>query len=166
MAAAVIVGLPRGWTPVGRMAWVAALGLAAVFLLVNAFCGLTDVAFAHAGPRPLPTAAQRVGAFFGGVAATLAVTVLINRCFGVPAEPAYLGAWGALYVVASTGRPWSLFATVRKTAALGLVPSDRYARLILASVGLLLIGAALWARASDACHLTCVGTDGATRIRL
>jgi hypothetical protein len=143
MAAAVVVGLPRGWAPMRRTAWAAALGLAAVFLLVNAFCGWTDVAFPHPGPPRPPTAAQRVGAFVGGVAIMFSAAIAIIRWQLVPAEPAFLGSWGALILLASTGRPWLLFATVRARGVVGLASSDRYARLILAALGLLLIGVAL-----------------------
>jgi len=143
IAAGVAVGLPRGWAPIRRTAWAAALGVAAVFLLVNAFWGLIDVAFPDPGPRRPPTAAQRVGVFFGGVAIMFSAAIAMVRWQQVPAEPAVLGAWGALILLASSGRPWLLFATVRERGVVALASGDRYARLILASLGLLLIGVAV-----------------------
>ena len=148
VAAAVVVGLPRDWAPMKRTAWAAALGVAAIFLLVNAFSGLTDVAFPRRTPRRPPTALQRGGVFLGSTAVVLSAAIWIIRWYGVPAVPAFVGAWGAFYLVASTGRPWLLFATIRErgTLGLGFISSERYARLMLASLGLLAIGATLLIR--------------------
>ena len=74
--------------------------------------------------------------YLATLTAAILVTAVLDERFDVDSEQAVLVFLGGLFVIASSGRPWWLFQTVRALRWFPFVGSDAVLRLLLLVVGL------------------------------
>jgi hypothetical protein len=96
----------------------------------------------------MPLGEITFGQFLRGYVAMLVSVVglalALERWAGIDGHRTIYVACGALFLLASTGRPRSLFAVIRHTGWFAAIESDRAMRLLLALLGTLLVGAGLF----------------------
>ena len=88
--------------------------------------------------RELPGVA-RFAIYLTLVVALVLVDRVIEQQYGFKRMPVILGELGVIYLIASSGRPWWLYATVRRLGWFRGVESDRAMRGILAVFGAVLV---------------------------
>jgi hypothetical protein len=74
--------------------------------------------------------------YLAALAAATVITVALDERFDVDAEQTVLVFLGGLFVLASSGRPWWLFQTVRTLRWFSFVRSDVVLRTLLFCMGL------------------------------
>jgi len=145
-------GLTREWPDAARIAWGLGLlgsGIGGVFLLVVGLGVVSDETLAsrYAGEQR----SLRTGHFFAVYVGMLVVGVggaaVAERWYGLPAERSILVSCGGMFLLAATGRPWWLYATIRRLGWFAAITNDIAMRLLLAVIGVGLIAGGLLAKA-------------------
>jgi hypothetical protein len=131
----------------GRPPWVGYLWiatmilslLAAPILIGNGLGLFSSEVLASSGTGRAPTAGQWVTVYFGTVVTIVSVGLGLHWILGVGLVRA--GSWlsAAMFLLASVGWPWWLFATVRRTGWFAFIRDDRHIRIILCSIALVLL---------------------------
>lgn len=149
-ANAVDEGLTQPWPMWARASWASGLilgTLTAVFLLLTGLGILTNERLRDRGDGSSPNRGRvTVGVFITVYVAILILAVSLafglKGLYHVPAERTVPVSLGGMYLVASTGRPWWLYETVRRVRWFALFESDAVMRVVLAVIGagLVLVG--------------------------
>ena len=146
-------GLTRAWPNGAQIAWGLGLlgsALGGVFLLVVGLGVVSDETLAsrYAGEQR----SLRTGHFFAVYVGMLVVgvggAVVAERWYGLPSERGILLTCGGVFLLAAMGRPWWLYAAIRRLGWFAAITNDIAMRLLLAVIGAGLIAGALLARAS------------------
>jgi hypothetical protein len=151
MANAVDTGFTHGWSGWGRGLWASALiaaGGAGVLVLLSGLGVLTTPALTGARLTAGTdgsnlTVGTFVSVYVGILVGCIVSAVVLKARAGVPAERTILAVCGAVFLVAACGRPWWLYATVRRVRWFALIRSDRAMRAILVTLGVALVAAAV-----------------------
>jgi len=146
-AAAVDRGLTRPWPELARASWGVGLIIGvfvAVFLLATGLGFLTDETLSEAGDPSSPHRARvTVRLFITVYAATLVLAVGLafglEALYGINSYRTIAVSCGTMFLVASTGRPWWLFETIRRVRWFALIQRDSVMRTLLAAIGVLCI---------------------------
>lgn len=146
MAIGVDAGLTQDWAKWAKVAWVLAMlvGLmAAVFTLLNAVGLLTSESLADRGSIRPDGKELRLWHFItvyaGSLLASLALAVWLEQTRGVDGERTMMGAAGALFLIASSDRPWWVYETIRRLGWFDTIESDRWMRRGLGLLGAVLV---------------------------
>lgn len=149
-ANAVDEGLTQPWPMWARAIWAFGLilgTLTAVFLLLTGLGILTNERLREVGDGSSPNRDRvTVGVFITVYVAVLILAVSLafglEGLYHVPAVRTVPVFLGGMYLVASTGRPWWLYETVRRVRWFALFESDGVMRVVLAVIGagLVLVG--------------------------
>lgn len=154
MATSVDHGFTRGWAGWVRAIWVFALivgVLAAVALFANGMGIVTSESLAGSVSSSEPERGRVLSAkyFFAVYAGSLFLVVTIalwmHRTYHISDERAMEGVGGALFLLASSGRPWWLYYTFRRLGWFAAIESDATMRIVLGVIGAGLILLALTA---------------------
>jgi hypothetical protein len=143
MVRAVDSGLTHAWSSSLRGAWVFGM-IALVFagvlaLLVGAglLSSATLAAVGTPGERS-PTLTQFIAVYAGFLAIGIGSGIYFER-FGIKIERSALVTVGVLYGIAAIGRPWWLFATLRRLGWFKTIGNDSHMRMVLAGLAALLV---------------------------
>jgi len=142
-ANAVDRGLTRPWPGWARAAWAGGLilgVLAALFLLLTGLGVLTDEALSETGdPSSLHRGKTTVGVFITVYVATLVTAVALalglESLYDIQGEGTILVFCGAMFLLASTGKPWWLYETIRRVRWFAFIERDAVMRAVLAVIG-------------------------------
>jgi len=148
MASAVDAGFTRDFPSWARSAWALTLmaGIfAAVTLVANALGVLTAqrLGIEPSGKPSQPGRTLRVWHFvtiYGGslvIVASLALA--LENIFGISSEAGLLSGCGTMFLVAASGRPWWLYATIRRLGWFAAITSDKWMKTTLAVLGIVLL---------------------------
>lgn len=143
MANAVDAGVTRAWPDWERGLWAWTLigsVIGGIRLLMNGLGILTTEVLNDGSIRPGTEEPElTVGTFVSIYVAILVVSVVsalvLKSKAGIPGERTILVVCGAVFLVAASGRPWWLYATVRRVHWFALIRSDRAMRVVLATLG-------------------------------
>lgn len=137
----------------GRPLWIGYLWIATMVLslvlapiLIGNGLGLfSSELLASSGTGRSPTARQWLTVYFGSFVTVVSLSLVLNLIMGV--DPIRAASWltSAMFLFASVGRPWWLFASVRRTGWFALVTDDRLVRIILCSIAVILLAFGLFA---------------------
>jgi hypothetical protein len=86
-----------------------------------------------------PTFRTFAAVYLGIVVGTVAVGLLMASLFGIDWLRLSFITVGALFLVSIGGRPWWLYAPIRRTGWFALIRNERSMRAVLAVLGVLLI---------------------------
>jgi hypothetical protein len=119
-----------------------------ILLLMNGLGILTTEALNSASLRSGTgdselTVGTFVSVYVGILIVSVASAVALESRAGIPPQRTILVVCGAIFLVAASGRPWWLYATVRRVRWFALIRSDRTMRVVLAAVGTVVILAAI-----------------------
>ena len=140
-------GMPQ-WVAI---AWTIALGaslIAAPLLIGNGVGLFTSETLASTGSGRAPTLRQWLLVYFGIVGAVVAVAFGLGFVAGVNPVRAILLQFAIVFFLASSRRPWRLFATLRRTGWLALIKDDAVIRAMFIMFGLLVAVLGLFAPAA------------------
>ncbi|HET7230212.1 MAG TPA: hypothetical protein VFJ16_09430 [Longimicrobium sp.] len=152
MATAVDSGFTRAWPEWARAAWAFALMagiVGAVLLFANGVGALTDASLADRGGRAgrVPSLRVYIAVYAGSLFAAVGLALYLEHAYGIPGKRALLWSCGLEFLVASTGRPWWLYQTIRRVGWFSAIESDTAMRVFLGVIGLALILPGLFAPA-------------------
>jgi hypothetical protein len=149
MATLVDHGFTRAWPSAARGAW--AFGLVALMLAggLTLLVGLgfisTSVLRSVGDPdaRRVPSVAQFLAVYLGFVVLGVATAVYLEHAYAINGVRSIALFAGIVFLLASTGRPWWLFGTLRRLGWFAAISSDGTIRVVLAAIGavLALVGA-------------------------
>jgi hypothetical protein len=142
MANMVDRGVTRGWPQIARTVWAISLVggvLIAAFLLANGLGILTTDLVADVSNNSSLTVRHFVFVYFGFLVLGVSGAFLLERFAGIEAKRGTLLVCGPIFVLASTARPWWLFATIRSLGWFGAIRSDKAMRMVLLFLGLILV---------------------------
>jgi hypothetical protein len=143
-ANAVDTGLTRPWPDWARASWATALlagTIAGVFLLATGLGFLTDEALSQTGDPSSPhrhrvTVSVFITVYVATLIVALALAIGLEALYGVSAYRTIVIFSGGMFLLASTGRPWWLYETIRRLRWFALIERDAVMRVILFLVGL------------------------------
>jgi hypothetical protein len=152
MASAVDHGFTSTWLEWGRSAWAATLILGvigAACLFVNAIGVLTNQSLAAvgAGSRSndarVLTVRQFVAVLVGTTLPIVILATWLEEAFQISAGLTLFASCGVMYLLASLGRPWWLYAAIRRMGWFAAIESDVWMRRLLAALGVACIAFAI-----------------------
>lgn len=142
MALSVDAGLTYGWPAAARAIWVAGmiLGIGAGVILVLHGAGLvtTETLAMRGGTRRSPSFGIFTGVYAGMLIGTLLAGFVVEHRYGIDAERTGAFIFAGIFLLASTGCPWWLYATVRRLGWFAAIESDRTMRIVLVVLGFFL----------------------------
>lgn len=148
MANAVDDGVTRPWPGWARALWGGTLlagALGGMLLWMNGMGMADDELLAPAGdPHRREPSPRTLLLVYGGFVAVGAVLALaVEARYGVARAQVVAAYGGATFVLASLGRPWWLYATLRRMGWFRSIRGDTSMRLVLAVLGVALLAAGL-----------------------
>ncbi len=151
MATGVDNGFTRGWPAWARAAW--AIGLIASCLggLIAALVGLgiisnRTLASVGSSTDQAPTVPVFLSVYVGGLIAIVGAAIALEHLYGIKGERTILVLGGAFFLLGAWGRPWWIYASVRRMGWFAAIDSDAAMRTILTVLGGLLAAAGIFAR--------------------
>lgn len=148
MANAVDHGVTRAWPAGARSAWAFALvagTLVAVLLCAIGLGVLSDQALGRIGTasrsrgQRVLTVWHFVGIYSSLVMGSVALSLWVERHYGIDGHRTILVCLGALFMLASTGRPWWLYGTVRRVGWFAAIDNEGWMRGLLFTIGALCV---------------------------
>ena len=144
MANAVDRGLTRPWADGLRLTWalvLIALMLAGIFTLAVGLGVLSEEVFAEVGDARarVPTVPEFIAVYVGLLIVAAGTAIYVERSYGINYERSVAVVGGGIFLIASLGRPWWLFSTLRRLGWFAAIASDRTMKVVLASIGALLL---------------------------
>jgi hypothetical protein len=138
----VLIGLP----PWVATAWTFALVLsllAAPILIGNGLGLFSTELLASVGTDRAPTGRQWVAAYIAIIGSVLAVGFALNALAGINLARSVFFQLALVFLLASTGKPWWLYGTIRRTGWFALIRDERSLRAILWLLAVILMVLAL-----------------------
>jgi hypothetical protein len=144
MANAVDRGVTHNWSSTLRSAWaigLMALLLAGLLTLVVALGILSSQNLASIGERSerAPTVPQFIAVYVGFLVLSIGTAIYLEDRYGINGKKTIFVAGGTFFLIASSGRPWWLFATFRRLGWFAVIRNDHAMRLLLGGIGLILL---------------------------
>ena len=122
--------------------WIATMILSllvAPILIGNGLGLFSSEVLASSGTSRAPTAGQWVAVYFGTLVINILLSLGLHWILGVGLVRAASWLTAAMFLLASVGWPWWLFATLRRTGWFAFIKDDRHMRIILCSIALVLL---------------------------
>jgi hypothetical protein len=117
--------------------------LAAPILIGNGLGLFSSELLAESGTGRAPTARQWVTVYLGTLVTIVSLSLGLNWIAGVHPVRSLPLLTSAMFLFACVGRPWWLFATVRRTGWFALIADDRSVRIVLGSIAFVLLAVGL-----------------------
>jgi len=141
-------GFTLGWPEWALLLWVGMVVVgtfATVLILGNAAGLLTDRSLAKRGDPAgrVPPLRVFIAVYTGFVLGSVGLALLLDQALGLPARGGVLVLSGGIFVVASSGRPWWLYETMRRVRWFGSIRSDATMRMLLLLIGVFAVVAGL-----------------------
>ena len=143
MAMAVDRGVTHDWPYGARLAWAASLVVCVLAGLITVLVsqGLVSndllESVGSAGERS-PNMATFLGVYVGSLAVGIALALILERQYGINAFRSLLVYGGSFFLLGATGRPWWIFATLRRLGWFALIESDAAMQVVLGVLGAVL----------------------------
>jgi hypothetical protein len=141
MAIMVDRGVTHAWSDVARSAWAFALiaiGFAGVITIVVGFNGISPETLGAIGGGEggrTPTVAMFIAVYTGALIVNVGLAEYLEHRYGIKTDRSIMVNGGATFALAAIGRPWWLFATIRRLGWFAAIKSDAAMRAVLGVIG-------------------------------
>jgi len=138
----ILHGLPE-WARLALGIAALAGTLAGVFATLAGLGLLTNDGLAEIGSGRSPTVQLFIAVYVGFAILTWSMAFLLDRGLGIPYDHTIVVCIGLFFLLAAAGRPWWVFATIRRMGWFASIKSDAALRWVCGALGIFFTGGAL-----------------------